>query len=292
MALRNTLLVCSAIVAGGGIAGVSMQPRPNLPAYDTSSNSFGAAQSPADPAPTYGASQPDAAPSSGSQPPYGQTGSYGQASQYGPPQQYDQQQQNYGQQAQGYGQQTPSYGPPQQSDPAQSYGSPPYGGPSQQAGLQQQYGQAQYGPPQSNGSQGSYGPQGAYGPPGSYGAPPSAASRPNDPQMVALTQMEQADRILPRMPVESANGRRMGEVAQVRMENGYAREVVLDQGLRIPASDLMYVPSRSVLIAQASMGGSPTGYGSTGYGPPNGERGRDRSPYGQPNQQGYPSGSY
>ena len=106
--------------------------------------------------------------------------------------------------------------------------------------------------------------------------------------MVALTQMDQADRILPRMPVESANGMRMGEVAQVRMENGHAREVVLDQGMRIPASDLMYVPSRSVLIAQASTGGSPAGYGSSGYGPPPG----DRSPYGQPNQQGYPAGTY
>lgn len=108
----------------------------------------------------------------------------------------------------------------------------------------------------------SYGPpQGASGPPGDQQQAPSQApngpyggdgqARSNEPQLVALTQVDNADRILPRMPVEDSNGKPLGEVAQVLMHNGRPQEVLLDEGTRIPAGDLMYSPSRSVLIAQA-----------------------------------------
>jgi hypothetical protein len=233
MALRNTLLVCTAIVAGGAIAGVSMQPGLYAPqqAYDTSSNTYG------EPAP-YGAAQPtdpSGAPSqqygAPQQQPYGQSAPPPEAVPYGqqPPQQYGQQQ---------YG---PSAPPP---------GAQPYGPPQQQ-----QYGAAPYGSEPS------------------YGAQSPAPRQTSDQQMVSLSEIENADRILPRMPVESSNGQRIGEVAQVRMVNGRAREVLLDQGTRIQASDLMYVPARSVLVAQATVGERPNSYDPRGpqggqYGPP------------------------
>lgn len=108
----------------------------------------------------------------------------------------------------------------------------------------------------------SYGPpQGASGPPADQQQAPSQApsgdeTRGNQPQLVALTQVDNADRILPRMPVEDSNGKPLGEVAQVLMHNGRPQEVLLDEGTRIPAGDLMYSPSRSVLIAQTSPGGT------------------------------------
>jgi hypothetical protein len=205
MAIRNTLLVCAAIVAVGGIAGLSMKPRGDYPqgSYDTSSSSFSAPEQPQ--APSYG----QASPPSG---------------------------------------QTPQYGPPPGSAPS-------------------------YGPPQPYGSAGaSYGPAAAPG-----------SAQPNDPQLVSLSQIDNADRILPRMPVEAANGQRIGEVAQVMMENGRAREIVLDQGTRIPASDLMYAPARSVLVAQASSGGERDQ--QNGYGPPSPDA---RGPYEPPQQAPYP----
>src|SRR4029079_19665081 len=84
-------------------------------------------------------------------------------------------------------------------------------------------------------------------------APPSAPDAPRTPdaQTVALSQIDQADRMLPRMPVESSNGERIGEVASVMMDGtGHAREVVLTQGSRFQAEDLLYLPARSVLVAQ------------------------------------------
>jgi hypothetical protein len=38
MAIRNTLLLCAAIVSGGGIAGMSMKDRPALAPTDASSS--------------------------------------------------------------------------------------------------------------------------------------------------------------------------------------------------------------------------------------------------------------
>jgi hypothetical protein len=274
MALKSTLLLCGMIVAGGAVAGMSMQPHsyfsrlhdPNSGTYGSYANSgpewvrpYGSGNSYGDPPQSY--------PSSSSGPQqydqqqgYGSPSSYGQSQpQYGPPQQnYGQQdygapqrpdghdqQQGYGERQQGYGPQQQSYGEPQQ----QTYG-------DQQ---QQSYGGAQqqsYGEPQ----------QPSYGPPGSYGPPNSRRRGGGDAQLVSLTQIDRADRILPRMPVESANGQRLGEVAQVLMDHGRPREVLLDQGTRIPASDLMYSPARSVLVAQTSSEPS-SGYGGTGYGP-------------------------
>jgi len=203
MAIRNTLLLCAAIITGGAIAGISMQSRTYVPeAYDPGSGSFGGTPS-----------QPAADTSSSYAPPsqtYGQAQPYGQAQTYGQAQPYGQQQANA----------QPPYGPPQQ-------------------------------PPQ------------AYGQPQPYGAP-----QPNDPQMVALAQIDQADRVLPRMPVENANGQRVGSVASVHMQNGRATEIMLEEGTRIPASELMYVPSRSVLVAQASQAAQPPGDGTNGYGSP------------------------
>jgi hypothetical protein len=225
MALRNTLLMCMAIIAGGGIAGMAMQPRPYLaPSDATGSSSFGS--------PVPQAQAPD---TSGAQ-------QYGQAQSYGQQPAYDQQ---YGQQ-QPYGQQPVSdqqYGQPQQygqqSSPAQQYG-------QQQ---QQPYGQGQpYGPTQQPADSSDL----AVGPDGT----------------ILLTQMERADRVMPRMPVENANGQRLGEVAQVLMRNGRPYEVLLDQGTRIPASDLVYMPARSKLVLQPREPSS--GYGTTGYGPPPG----------------------
>lgn len=208
MALRNTLLMCMAIIAGGGIAGMAMQPRPYLAPTDVGgSSSYGS------PAP-----QAQAPDTTGSQ-------QYGQAQPYGQPAS-DQQ----------YGQQQP-YGQQPASD--------------QQYGQQQQppYGQSpQYGPtpPQSDLTDFSVGPDGT----------------------IVLTQMERADRVIPRMPVENANGQRLGEVAQVLMRNGRPYEVLLDQGTRIPARDLVYMPARSKLVLQPREPSSA--YGTTGYGPPPG----------------------
>ena len=208
MALKNTLLLCGAIVAGGAIAGVSMQPHSYFPQrFDSGSGAYNnaAPSSSAEPASSYNS------PSYGSAP-------QGDAQPNDAPQSYDQ--------PQGYGSQQPQqpYAPQQQ----------PYGQPTA------------YGPPQ----------QLPYGPGQGSGAA-------NDAQLVSLTQIDHADRILPRMPVESANGQRIGEVAQVHMQNGRASEVLLDQGTRIPASDLMYSPSRSVLVAQ-----NANVPGGNGYGPP------------------------
>jgi hypothetical protein len=184
--------------------------------------------------------------------------SYGTPSQdssgsYGAPQPPNDQQPQYGQQ-QAYGQQQQQqYGPGQSpSDQQQGYGTAPSYGQSQQYAPPQQYGQSAPGPAPSGGSQ-----EGA----------------------VSLTQMERADRLLPRMPVESANGQRLGEVAQVLMRNGRAEEVLLDQGTRIPASDLVYVPARSVLVAQANNGPS-SGYGANGSEPAQpGGQSQGRPPY-------------
>ena len=78
-------------------------------------------------------------------------------------------------------------------------------------------------------------------------------SQRSDTETISLSQIEQADRTLPHMPVENENGARIGEVAQVMMDgNGKAREVVLDRGTRIAAGDLRFMPSRSVLIAQVT----------------------------------------
>lgn len=89
-------------------------------------------------------------------------------------------------------------------------------------------------------------------------APPVASGdnreRPGeDREVVSLSRIDQADRVLTHMPVESANGRRIGEVARVTMDaSGKAREVVLDQGSRIAADDLTFIPARSVLVTQAT----------------------------------------
>jgi len=248
MALRNTLLVCAAIVSGGAVAGVATQPRPYLAPSDGASSSYGAT------------AQPESTPST---PDQMQPQTYGQASSYGPPPQSDDQQTSYGRQQpsgpQTYGQQAPQgYG----QQPQQAYGQPQgYG----QNGSS--YGQApSYGPPQSYDQQRQYGPSQQYG----------QANAGQQNGSVSLTQVEHADRVLPRMPVESTSGQRLGEVAQVLMQDGRPREVVLDQGTRIPASDLTFVPARSVLVAQASQPSS--GYGAPGYGPPQ-QPGGQQQPY-------------
>jgi hypothetical protein len=75
----------------------------------------------------------------------------------------------------------------------------------------------------------------------------------DDRQVVSLSRIDQADRVLTHMPVENANGQRLGEVAQVTMDaSGKAREVVLDQGSRIAADDLTFIPARSVLVTQTT----------------------------------------
>jgi hypothetical protein len=225
MALKNTLLLCGVIVAGGAIAGISMQPHSYYPQrFDSGSGAYNNAPSPsAEPASSYNSPSHGSAPQ-GDAPsePNGAPPSYDQPQGYGG-----------GDQQQPYGQQQPAYG----QQPQQQDGQP-----------------AAYGPPQRL----PYGSRGAYGPP--------SRDTPNDAQLVSLTQLDHADRILPRMPVESANGQRIGEVAQVTMRNGRASEVLLDQGTRIPASDLMYSPSRSVLVAQGSPSGNESG--ANGYGPP------------------------
>jgi hypothetical protein len=255
MALKSTLLLCGAIVAGGAVAGMSMQPHSYFSRfYDRSSGFYGSDAN------NGVSSDPQANASYGNS--YGDAHSRDPSSPNGPPQQYDQRQ-DYGSSS-SYGQSQQQYGPPQDNYGRQDDGPPqqPYGQDQQQGYGQQQQGYGSQQQPYGDARQQSYGAPGSYGPPTSRG----------EPQMVSLTQIEQADRILPRMPVETANGQRIGEVAQVMMDHGRAREVLLDQGTRIPASDLMYSPARSVLVAQASPEGPSSGYGGNGYGTPDRQR--------------------
>jgi len=70
---------------------------------------------------------------------------------------------------------------------------------------------------------------------------------------VSLSQVDTPDRTLINAPVESKDGHKIGEVAQVSLDaNGKAREVVLKgpAGTRIAAGELVYVPDRGVLVTQ------------------------------------------
>ena len=79
--------------------------------------------------------------------------------------------------------------------------------------------------------------------------PPSA----RETKSVALSQVDRPDRTLIDAPVESKDGHKVGEVAQVTLDtNGKADEVVLndDAGTRIASSSLVFEPDRGVLVAR------------------------------------------
>jgi len=82
--------------------------------------------------------------------------------------------------------------------------------------------------------------------------PPTTGS---EASAVTLSQVAEPDRTLINAPVEDKSGRKIGEVAQVKLDaNGKASEVVLNDrnGTRLAAGELVYQPERGVLITQLS----------------------------------------
>ena len=72
---------------------------------------------------------------------------------------------------------------------------------------------------------------------------------------ITLVPSRQPDRTLVRAPVETKDGHKIGEVAQVTLDaNGKASEVVLNDAAqtRLAAGEVVFEPERGVLITQLS----------------------------------------
>jgi hypothetical protein len=82
--------------------------------------------------------------------------------------------------------------------------------------------------------------------------PPTTGTEAN---AVTLSQVDRPDKTLINAPVETKDGRKIGEVAQVTLDaRGKANEVVLNDRnrTRIAAGELVFQPDRGVLITQLS----------------------------------------
>ncbi len=72
---------------------------------------------------------------------------------------------------------------------------------------------------------------------------------------ITLSQVDQPDKTLLNAPVESKDGHKIGEVAQVMLDaTGKANEIVLNDRARtrLAAGELVFQPDRGVLITQLS----------------------------------------
>jgi hypothetical protein len=108
--------------------------------------------------------------------------------------------------------------------------------------------------------------------------PPTTGTEAN---AVTLSQVDQPDKTLVNAPVESKDGRKIGEVAQVKLDaNGKASEVVLNDrnGTRLAAGELVFQPDRGVLITQLS----PSDLAPARSNEPEGAPPRSTSPTGGP----------